>query len=258
MERMRKPAEGVWNVVRFNWHFYAIAGVFLTAGLLLSMHLPQPFDLWLRVLCLATLVAVTVSLVVSHIVYDRSPLYSFEWLEEEGEGRILRMANVHAGFDETSRLLRSRFPHSELVVLDFYDPVHHTEVSIKRARRAYPSYPGTLRTNTAQLPLKDASLDRIVVFLSAHEIRDERERIRFFQELNRTLKPEGEISVTEHLRDVSNFAAYSLGFFHFHSRKTWLRTFGCAGLTVVREVKHTPFITTFLLQKNGNPPESHR
>jgi hypothetical protein len=58
--------------------------------------------------------------------------------------------------------------------------------------------------------------------------------------------------VTEHLRDPANFLAYTIGFLHFHSRRTWLDTFQSAGLRVEREVKTTPFVTTFFLAKDGN------
>jgi hypothetical protein len=45
--------------------------------------------------------------------------------------------------------------------------------------------------------------------------------------------------------------AYNFGFFHFHSKNTWLKTFHRSGLTITNEIKITPFITTFILDKNG-------
>jgi len=73
----------------------------------------------------------------------------------------------------------------------------------------------------------------------------------FFKEIKRILRPDGKIFVTEHLRDLPNFLAYSIGFFHFHSKKSWLRTFTDAELHVQKQIKQTPFITTFILQKYG-------
>ena len=84
--------------------------------------------------------------------------------------------------------------------------------------------------------------------VSAHEIRDENERVVFFEELKRSLKVNGKIVVTEHLRDVPNFLAYTIGFFHFHSKSSWMRTFRRANLKVLQEAKITPFLTTFVLQ----------
>src|SRR5690606_25188876 len=96
------------------------------------------------------------------------------------------------------------------------------------------------------------TFDKSIAIFSAHEIRNEKERVQFFKELNRTTKPTGQVLVTEHLRDWKNFLVYTIGFLHFYSRKTWLRTFEQADLTVKQEIKTTPFITTFILEKNGN------
>lgn len=73
----------------------------------------------------------------------------------------------------------------------------------------------------------------------------------FFNELKRILKPKGEIVITEHLRDVSNFLAYNIGFFHFYSKSTWLKIFKSAELNMQKEEKLTSFISTFTLSKNG-------
>jgi SAM-dependent methyltransferase len=187
---------------------------------------------------------------VSMYVYDFSGLYSLKWIEQEKTENVV--VNINAGFDETSALLKAKFKRSELIVMDFYDPAKHTEVSIKRARKAYPPFPNTKQTGTNFIQLADNSVDKIFLTLSAHEIRDEVERTAFFREISRTLKPNGEIYITEHLRDFPNFLAYNIGFFHFHSKGTWLRTFKIAGLKTSREVKLTPFISSFILNKNGD------
>ncbi len=165
-----------------------------------------------------------------------------------GNGKIV---NINAGFDETSNLLRSKFANSELVVFDFYDPAKHTEVSIKRARKAYPPFPNTQQVKTNHLPLQDNSTEKVFAILSAHEIRNDDERNSFFKELRRALTATGQIIVTEHLRDTANFLAYNIGAFHFHSKASWLKAFQSSGLRVVEEIKITPFITTFILDKNG-------
>ena len=84
--------------------------------------------------------------------------------------------------------------------------------------------------------------------LSAHEIRNEAERITFFDELKRVVKPGGIVYVTEHLRDTNNFLAYTIGFLHFYSDSNWKKIFKSAGLNVFTEVKTTPFITTYMLR----------
>jgi hypothetical protein len=69
----------------------------------------------------------------------------------------------------------------------------------------------------------------------------------------RILKPDGQIIIVEHLRDRANFLAYNIGFFHFHSRSIWLRAFSSAGLSLRQELKITPFVTAFIVGKDGIP-----
>jgi len=249
---MRKPFQGVWNIIRFNWHFYLISAT--VVGLLLFVS-----RLGVNEMIIITAYGITaiiiglnlVSLLISWYIYDRSNLYSFAWLNRfEGHSKQ-KVLNINAGFDETSSLLKNRFPEAELSVFDFYDANKHTEVSIKRARKAYPPFAGTVRITTESLPLKNDSIDTIFCMLSAHEIRHQNEREIFFGELARVLKPSGRIIVTEHLRDLPNFLAYTIGFFHFHSRKSWLSTFRAAHLELRHEIKITPFISSFILKKYG-------
>lgn len=249
MEKMRKPFQGILNIIRFNWHFYA-----LSLGLLLLLFIValtfKSFDGSLYLVCAIILWLNIISLSVSYYVYDLSSLYDFNWLDvKQNEGRLI---NISAGFDETSAVLKMKFPEAELIVLDFYDPSIHTEVSIKRARKAYPVFPGTRRIATLDLQLEDNSADKVFVILSAHEIRDKHERIAFFKELKRVVKPTAQIFIVEHLRDAANFLAYSIGFFHFYSRSSWCETFLAAELKIQKEIKITPFISTFILEKNGS------
>lgn len=246
---MRKPFQGVLNIIRFNWHFYVLSLGFLLLFLILSIiYEALSNSLW--AVGLTVLWLNIISLLVSYYVYDFSALYSFNWLEAQGGGGTV--VNISAGFDETSGILCRKFPAAELIVLDFYDPKKHTEVSIRRARKAYPLFPGTQRIETVSLPLEKNSADKIFVILSAHEIRDKVERIGFFKELKHLLKPAGRIFIVEHLRDTANFLAYNVGFFHFYSKATWCEVFQAAELKMEKEIKITPFISTFILEKNGN------
>ena len=251
MAAVRRPLLGVGNILRFNWHFYVLAAgavaVLVGAGAWLG-GLP-------RVLALAAAGAVVLttglSLAVSCWVYDLSGLYEMRWLDGVEVPPGGRMANIHAGFDETSAALRQRYPGRELVVMDFYDPARHTEVSIRRARRAYPPSPEDLRVDTSRLPADTASMHAVFAILAAHEIRDGGERRAFFAELRRILAPGGRIVVLEHLRDLNNLLAYNLGAFHFHSRRTWLEAFAAAGLRVAETFAVNPFITCFVLESDA-------
>ena len=249
MEKIRRPFQGILNIIRFNWHFYVIAIILIFLVLLLSGFTNPAIRIIFQTGSLLVVMMILVSLFVSYYVYDLSDFYKFGWIENDDSK--ISIININAGFDETSELLKRKFVNSIFTVLDFYNPNTHTEVSIKRARKQYPPYPNTIEIEASKIDLESNSIDKIFVILSAHEIRSKAERIAFFSELNRILKPKGEIVVIEHLRDCSNFVAFNIGSFHFYSKSSWLSTFNRSKLKVISEVKNTPFISTFTLRKNG-------
>ncbi len=250
MEIVRKPLQGTVNIIRFNWHFYLLALIAIVSLLLTADYFPSTAFLC-YIGAVLILLPLFISLSVSFFAYDFSPLYSLPWLGHLSGGKNQTIVNIHAGFDETSGILKQKLPHDQFYVFDFYDPAKHTEVSIKRARKIYPATPGTKTIRTNHIPLPNHSVDKAFIIFSAHEIRDRTERICFFKELNRIVKLGGEILVTEHLRNLSNFLAYNIGFLHFYPLKSWQNVFGEASLKVSGQVKTTPFITTFILTKNG-------
>jgi ubiquinone/menaquinone biosynthesis C-methylase UbiE len=249
MEPVRKPFQGVLNIIKFNWHFYVISSIFLIALFFSVNFFPAPFHFYIWLFFILILSTILVSLFVSFYIYDFSCLYKLDWLDDNDTN--IQIVNINAGFDETSILLQSKFKNAALTVLDFYNPETHTEVSIKRARKAYPPFPNTKHITTSNLTLLDNFADKVFVILSAHEIRNEKERIGFFNELQRILKPNGQLLITEHLRDTANFMAYNIGFFHFLSKRTWYKTFKESKLEIKAEQKITPFISTFTLEKHG-------
>ncbi|WP_245705953.1 class I SAM-dependent methyltransferase [Catalinimonas alkaloidigena] len=193
-----------------------------------------------------------VSLLVSFYVYDLSSLYQLQWLEVPKTPQ--RLVNIHAGFDESSVLLKEKFPTTDLIIFDFYDPARHTEVSIRRARKAYPPHPDTQHIRTDRLPLPDQYADLMCVLFAAHEIRNAKERIQFFQELHRSLQSDGHVVVVEHLRDIFNFISYTIGVFHFFPEPTWRKTFILGGFRIRQRKKITPFVTCYVLEKDGTAP----
>jgi SAM-dependent methyltransferase len=251
MAGMRAPLQGVRNIIRFNWHFYLLSLLFLSLIIFAGYFIEERFRIYAVILFAIGCITTLISLLVSFYIYDVSGFYELKWMNDLPLKEHKQIVNIHAGFDETSILLKNRFGDAKLMVFDFYDPSKHTEVSIKRARKAYPPFPGTIHVTTEQLPLEKSSTDKIFLIFSAHEIRDEQERIGFLKQLNECLRPGGQIIVTEHLRDSANFLAYNIGFLHFHSRASWLRTFCAGGSVIKKEIKITPFVTTFLLEKHG-------
>jgi ubiquinone/menaquinone biosynthesis C-methylase UbiE len=242
----RTFAQGVLNIVRFNWHFYILSFLLILFFIALNNYFIHPYQTLVDFLIGAAAATTLISLLVSFYVYDVSNLYTFNWLNIPGGGK---MVNINAGFDEVSDLLKQKFPSSDLTVLDFYDPLRHTEISIKRARAAYPPVPNTIKVTTSNLPLPNGCADTIFLILSAHEIRDEYERVLFFKELHRILNLNGQIIVIEHLRDTANFSAYNIGFFHFLPKSSWFRVFEVAELRISNQGNITPFLTTFILEK---------
>ncbi len=246
---MRKPFQGVGNIIRFNWHFYALSMMVLLSLFILSIYTDSSIDRFLLIIGLLIVLPTIVSLAVSYYIYDLSDFYTFNWIDKCSSNSTI--VNINAGFDETSIFLKVKFPSANLMVFDFYDPNINTEISIKRARKAYPSFLHTQTISSSNLPMNDHSADKIFVLFSAHEIRSPELRTAFFKELERVLKPTGEIFITEHLRDLPNFLAYTIGFLHFYSKQTWLQTFESARLSLKNEQKITPFISTFTLTKYG-------
>ncbi len=258
MKNERGPLQGVLNIVRFNWHFYVLFFVIFGLCLLMVIHWATflasyvwlKMAIWLGLAAAAT--STFMSLAISWYVYDKSGLYNLKWLDDfklPSKGFFL---NIHAGFDETSVLLQAKFPAATLQVLDFYDPIKHTEVSIKRARAAYPPYPNTQHVRTEHLPYADESVSLAFAIFSAHEVRDEAERLLFFKEIRRVLAPNTQLVLVEHLRDWPNFIAYSIGFLHFYSLSNWQSTFKGSGWRIVTQKNLTPFVKCFLLEAHAH------
>ncbi len=244
----RSEFQGVATVVRFNWPFFVIALAGAIALGVSSFFVPS----WLGVACalvgFGIMLTTVSSLLGTYLAYDASSLYRLEWLAphlpENGEA-----ANIHAGFDETTELLRSQFGQLNWCAMDFYDPQIHTEASIRRARASQPAIEGTIEFHSRSIPARDQQFDIVLLTLAAHEIRDRQERIDFFTEIRRVLKPDGRAIVTEHLRDIPNYLTYSIGALHFHSRSAWMDSFDGANLSVEAEIRPAPLIHTFILCK---------
>jgi SAM-dependent methyltransferase len=246
MEIRRRPFHGVLNILSFNRHFYFIGLAIL--ALIIASQIAIGWSTLLYWLILgAFLYGLIMPLIVSAYVYDFSGYYDFRWLKDcsvrdSDKNQIL---NINAGFDETSFIIKSRFPQSDLKVLDFYNVKQHTEPAIVRARRVSLVYPNTQQITSNAIPLDDKSVDIIFLLSAAHEIRSHDERVQFLKECYRLCKPSGKVIMIEHLRDFPNFLAFSVGFTHFFSRYTWKRAFKQAGFLSIRETKFTPFMSIF-------------
>jgi SAM-dependent methyltransferase len=246
MERERKKFQGVLNILSFNRHFYAI-GLGALAILLGTQWLVEWPHLVFWVIVAAFLYGLVMPLVVSAYVYDFSGYYQFPWLNNllEDQEHIKLVVNINAGFDETSFIIKNKFPQSVLRVFDFYNAERHTEPAIKRARKVSLTYPNTRHIASNSIPLKDNTADVVFLLSAAHEIRSQTEKVLFLKECHRLCKQNGKVIMVEHLRDFPNFLAFSVGFTHFFSRSVWQKAFRHAGFSTIRETKFTPFMSVF-------------
>lgn len=246
MELTRKKFQGVLNILSFNRHFYVFG--LLAMALLIASYWLFSWPAYLFWLVIAAfLYGLIMPLVVSAYVYDFSGYYNFDWLKkyqlQDGEEKLF--LNINAGFDETSYIIHHHFPKATIRVFDFYNPAQHTEPAIVRARKVSLVYPGTEVIKTDAIPLPDHSADVIFLLSAVHEIRTQQEKVRFLKECHRLCRREGQVILVEHLRDFPNFLAFTIGFTHFFSRKTWIKAFTEAGFTAIDETKFTPFMSVF-------------
>lgn len=247
MEIRRKKFQGVLNILSFNRHFYVYG-----LGALLLLYASYVYFEWpdivFIVIAFAFLYGLIMPLIVSAWVYDFSNYYDFHWLKpliRKEQKEVKQIVNINAGFDETSYIIKNLFPASDLQVFDFYNAKQHTEPAIVRARKVSLVYPNTRQISSGAIPLRDASIDMVFLLSAVHEIRSNKEKVQFLKECHRICKPQGMVIMVEHLRDLPNFLAFSVGFTHFFSRSTWKSAFEHAGFTTFREEKFTPFMSVF-------------
>ncbi len=247
MKIERRRLQGVLNILSFNRHFYiyGLIALMLIVGSKLIIDWNYKLD-WM--VMLAFIYGLLMPLLVSAYVYDFSGFYKFDWLKklniEDATGKF--NLNINAGFDETSYNLKTILPQSHLQVYDFYNAKQHTEPAIIRARKVSLVFPNTQQINLFSIPLSDNSVDTIFLISAVHEIRKQDEKILFLKECRRICKPNGTVIMVEHLRDLPNFMAFTIGFTHFFSKSTWQNAFEKAGFTSFNETKFTPFMSVFI------------
>ncbi len=246
MEIKRKRFQGVLNILSFNRHFYII-GLIIWGILIISLIQLELPILWLYLITGAFIYGLIMPLLISAYVYDFSGYYDFKWLKnlELKNSKLDQIVNINAGFDETSYILKNNFPEADLKVFDFYDAKRHTEPAIIRARKVSLVYSNTQQISPDKIPLSDNSTDVIFLLSAVHEIRSYSEKVIFLKECKRICKSNGKVITVEHLRDIPNFFAFSIGFTHFFSRITWERAFKEAGFDSFEETKFTLFMSIF-------------
>lgn len=255
-ELPRRRFEGVSQILIYNWHFYAAALTLDLAIALLLIKLPinAAWRPALYLIAIPPTFWALSSIFVSHYVYDRSPLYRWQWLQTVLDRDAGSWLNIHAGLDQSTAPLSRIFPDAQITSLDIYTPTEMSEPSIARARRRAPAA-SDQTANPAALPFADAAFHTVMLIFAAHELRSHDAKLALFRELHRILKPKGRIVLVEHLRDWKNFLAYGPGFLHFFSRREWLAVCNEAGLGLFHERTVTPFIKCMALARSDQPTE---
>jgi SAM-dependent methyltransferase len=247
--KSRTPYQGVVQILRFNWPFYL--GAAIAVGLAM-LALPFLHPIWRVALLLAVTPAafwMVASLIVSHYVYDRFPLYDLNWIARTLPKTPRKWINIHSGFDETSGLLAATFPGSASQVVNIYDSQTMTEGSIQKAQGRNEDAIPSVAARYDALAFSADSFDAAFLIFAAHELRRHDQRVKLFREVARILVPGGDVILVEHSRDFWNFVAFGPGFLHFFSQRAWRKAASEAGLILQTEFSMTPFVHVYNLRK---------
>src|SRR6185369_15117200 len=160
MEQARRKFQGVLNILSFNRHFY-VYGLTALAILFASRWFIHWSDTFFWIIIIAFLYGLIMPLIVSAYVYDFSGYYELHWLENQvnDDETVKKIININAGFDETSFIIKRKFPNADLSVFDFYDSKRHTEPAIKRARKVSLVYPNTQQIISNSIPMAEGTVD---------------------------------------------------------------------------------------------------
>ncbi len=226
------------KVIRFNWPKYLGALAMATAALAAhAAGVPGWIRYPLWAMCLPGGVWTLTSLAATWWVYDHRKVYErvTAGLPDAGD-----WAAVHAGFDDSVSALHASIGRPPATVAQI---AISPGASLRRARKL------SQRPTAGGFPLAASSLDSIFVTFAAHEVRDTAGQRALFTALQHALRPGGRLIVTEHSRDVANFAVYGPGVLHFQPLATWYTRAAEAGLTQTNQMSITPFVRRVVFQR---------
>jgi len=246
---VRRPWQGMFQIVRFNWQFYFATVASVGIGLIALPLLPPAAGAIMFFFLAPSLFWTVSSLLVSHFVYDVFPLYDMRWIARALSHAPRRWANIHNGFDETSPGLSLVFPNAVGETVDIFDPHVMTEKSIQRARQLKLCATPSLQARYDALPFRSDSMDAVFSIFVAHELRRHHQRIALFREIGRILTSDGEFVLVEHLRDWRNFLAFGPGFLHFFSQPAWRNAASDAHLALRTDFSLTPFVHVYVFRR---------
>ena len=106
------------DLLQFNWRSYVTGVGSVGLALLALPFLPSLGRTVLLLGTAPTLFWLASSLLVSHYVYDRFPLYDLNWVCSVLSRTPRRWINIHSGLDETSALVEAIFLDAAGQVVD--------------------------------------------------------------------------------------------------------------------------------------------
>lgn len=238
---MLTGAAGTVLVVRFNWPKYLGVLAILTGAISASAGgAPRLASAVLWAAALPGLAWTVTSLAATWWVYDHRRIYEqvTTGLSEVGD-----WAAVHAGFDGSGPALSASIGRAPVAVAQI---AVAPGPSLRRARKLS----GELGRQPGKgLLLAAGSADSIFVTFAAHEVRDRAEQVALFGEFRRALRSGGQLVITEHQRDLANFAVYGLGVLHFQPLATWHARAAEAGLSLESQLAITPFVRRLVYRR---------
>ncbi len=152
---------GVLKILRFNWPWYALTG----GGLLLLPLLLNTLSASPRIQGIAkggmalAFFWMVASLIVAHVIYDRTGLTHGAWLKGLPVNDFERVMVIHAGHDEATEGLARHCPHANVLRYDAFSSGKGVAPSLLRARRE--ASPNVFAVNPGKLPCPDGSMDLI-------------------------------------------------------------------------------------------------
>ena len=246
---LRRPYQGVLQILEFNWRSYLATAAAVGAAFVALPLLPPLGRAAVLLGVAPALFWLVSSIVVSHYIYDRFPLYDLGPIARALSRPPRRWIHIHCGWDETGARLAAVFPDAAAEVVDIYDPAVMTEASIAQARRAGPSAMQASPARYDALDFPAHSFDAAFSIFAAHELRRHGQRVRLFREIARVLVPGGEFALMEHARDGWNFLAFGPGFLHFFPQGAWRKAASEAGFTPRSESSRTPFVRVYIWRR---------
>jgi SAM-dependent methyltransferase len=246
---IRGPYQGVLQILEFNWRSYLVTSACVGVALLAIPLLPPLGRAGLLLGAAPAIFWMISSLLVSHYIYDRFPLYNLSWISRALSRAPRRWINIHCGLDETSGLLLAIFPEAAGEIVDIFDPRVMTERSIRQARRGKRGMNPAMPARYDDMPFDAHSFDAAFCIFSAHELRRHQQRVTLFKEIARVLDTEGELVLMEHSRDWRNLLAFGPGFLHFFSQRAWDKAASGAVLALKAEFSMTPFVRAYILRR---------